>query len=327
MNGRKSNFLGDWAAVVLNAPDGFARWHAQIERLRVGWQLDDAFHLVREAKRLSLPQPQHALVLHSEAMLYAQLGDWTNVVKRLMQAIDGLEDTPYIEEGMGLLLDLGMILRVQGNFAGAQAAHEQVLELAVEMEDVSFQAEASAQLGLTALHQENFPDAIARFTQALTFQQRIGNQVEQARIHNHLGDCYRRREEIALAAEHLQQALELLPPDDPNSHLRGQILGNLGSVAFAQDDLAAAEQLWRTALAIFDEIGATFDKAGLLNNLGGLALQQERYDEAIVLLRESLALAEELGDERGQQEARMNLVLAVARRENIDLAALAAQPE
>lgn len=327
MSERKSDFLGDWAAVALNAPDGFARWHAQVERLRVGWQLDDAFHLVREAKRLSLPQPEHALVLHTEAMLYAQLGDWTNVVKRLMQAIDGLEDTPHVEEGMGLLLDLGMILRVQGNFPGAEAAHAQALALAVEIEDSSFQAEASAQLGLTALHQENFTEAIARFAEGLSFQQRVGNRVEQARIHNHLGDCYRRQEKAAVAEQHLQQALELLPPDDPNSHLRGQILGNLGGVAFVQDNLTAAEHLWRTALATFEKIGATFDKAGLLNNLGGLALQQERYAEAIVLLRESLALAEELGDERGQQEARINLVLAVARMENIDLAALAGQPE
>ncbi len=186
------DFIAAWAETVLATPQGFDLWHRQVESYRVAWQLDAALCLICEAKRLNLPNPAYSMVLQNEAMIYTQAGDWTRAVKTLIQAIDRLEDTPYVVEGLGLLLDLGMILRLQGNTAGAEAAHEQALELAEQIENESFRAEALAQLGLTELHQERFTAAIDHFERALVLLEQTDAVADMARVLNHLGDSYRR---------------------------------------------------------------------------------------------------------------------------------------
>lgn len=314
-----NDYLAAWAEIVLSDPDGFDRWHDQFERLRSGWQLHDAFLLIRAAKRVSLSDPERAWVLHGEAMLYAQTGDLAQATSKLSQAVQRLEGSPYIEEGVTFLLDLGMLFRLQGDLVRADVAHQQALQLAAETDNTSLRAEALTQQGLNALHRHQYDAAIPHFEQALAEYTAVGDQIEIARTFNHLGDSYRRLLEFDKARSYLEQALSLLPTDGTESHLRAQILGNLGTVAFGQGDLAHAESWWRESLRLLDKVDAIFDKTGLLNNLGGLAFEAGRYQDALDFYRESLELAIELGDEQGKREAGTNLLLTLDKLGEIDL--------
>ena len=79
MTVRTLGYLAEWLHLALENEDGVDRWQAHFDEVRVGWQLDEARGLLREAKRAALSQRGLAIVRYSEGMLYAQLGDWDQV--------------------------------------------------------------------------------------------------------------------------------------------------------------------------------------------------------------------------------------------------------
>jgi len=248
-------------------------------------------------------------VHHSEGMLHAQLGDWPRAVAQLMRAVDLLKDSPHVEDGIMILDDLGMVLRLQANHEGAQAAHEQALSLTQAIEHPRLIAEAWGQLGLDLEHRGDAEQAIKYFLQALAQYEVLDDQDEVARTLNHLGEVYWRTGDLDGALKTLEWALALAQARAGDAHLAAQIEGNLGNVHYEQGHLAEAEACWRSALATFDALNVVFDKVGLLNNLGGLTFSRQDYATALSYFQDSLALARDLGDERGINEALHNLAL------------------
>lgn len=301
------DYLAEWIHLALDMDDGFEEWEDAFDEARVAWQLEQAQRLLRESKQAALAQRERALVYHGEGMLHAQLGDWSRAVDQLMQAVDLLEDSPHVEEGIMILSDLGMVLRLQANHEGAQAAHEQALSLAQAIEHPRLIAEGWSQLGLDLEHRGEAEQAIGHFQQALAQYEALDDQEEVARTLNHLGEAYWRTDDLAAAYKTLERALAQARAGD--AYLAAQIEGNLGNVYYEQGHLAEAEACWRSALAAFDALNVVFDKVGLLNNLGGLAFSRQDYTTAQSYFQESLALARDLGDERGINEALHNVAV------------------
>ncbi len=309
MAARSLDYLAEWLHLALEDEDGVDHWQAHFDEVRVGWQLDQARGLLREAKRAALSRRGLAILRHSEGMLYAQLGDWDQAVHCLMRGVDLLEDSQYVEEGILILNDVGMVLRLQGEHRGAEAAHRQALSLAEEMGQSYLAAEALEHLGLDLEHRDQVDDAIQCFRRALAQRQALDDQEENlASTLNHLGEALWRQGDLAGAQDALQRASQILEAArDSGAYLAAQIRGNLGNVCYAQGDLAQAERHWQAALAAFNALGAVYDQVGLLNNLGGLALRRDEYAAALGRFRQSLALARDLGDQRGIVEALTNL--------------------
>jgi tetratricopeptide (TPR) repeat protein len=309
MIAERNEYLAEWLRLALATPDGYQCWQDAFEGARVGWQLGYAQRLLREVKQTELPMPASALLLHEEGMFYAQRGDWARAVERLWRAVETLEDSPYVVEGIAVLNDLGMLLRLRGNNEGAVAAHEQALSLAEAIDDSILKAEAREQLGLDLEHCGQFDQAIEHFQEALGQHVALSQQETIVRTLNHLGEAYWRCGNLDAARDALTQALALVRSGHADDYLAAQIMGNLGAVAYEVGDLLEAEKRWRAALETIDALGVVFDKVGLLNNLGGLAFGRGDYDGAASYYSESLALAQELGDERGIQEATHNLAM------------------
>lgn len=309
MNDEQVDFLAEWLYLALDRPGGFARWQDAFDHVRVQWQLEQAQRLLRLTKQSTLAARDRSLVYHAEGMLHAQRGDWSRAVDCLMRAVDLLEDSPHVEEGIAILNDLGMLLRLQGNHAGAWAAHEQALSLAQAIEHPRLVAVGLDQLGLDLEHQGEVSQAIEHFSRALAHCQALGDHEETARMLNHLGEAHWRNGDLAAARKSLQQAKAVLQAGVDNAYLAAQIEGNLGNVAYAANDLDEAEARWRSAMLAMDALGVVFDKIALLNNLGSLAYARLDYQTAADYYLESLSLAQELGDERGIQEALRNLAI------------------
>lgn len=142
------DYLTEWVQLALESDGKIDDWQTHFDQARVGWQLDQAQKLLRVARRTSLSRRGLALVRYGEGTLYAQLGEWNQAIKSFTQGVDLLEDSEYVDEGIWILNDLGMVLRLQGNYQGAEAAHQQALTLAQEIEQPYLIAEALEQLGL-----------------------------------------------------------------------------------------------------------------------------------------------------------------------------------
>lgn len=309
MKAGSADYLAEWLHQGFDGPNGFEQWQSAFDSARVSWQLPQAQRLLQTSKQVALSTRDRAMVCYAEGMLQAQLGDWQRSQDRLLRAIDLLEESPYAEEGIMILNDLGMILRLQGNHEGALAAHEQALSLAADLDDPRLLAEGWEQLGLDLEHQGEISPAIEYLHKALAQYDALGEQDESVRALNHLGEAYWRNGELRDARVYLEQAWELAHMGHGDAYLHAQISGNLGTVAYEEGDLAEAERQWQASLAAIDALGVVFDKVGLLNNLGGLAFSREEYETAATYYVESFSLAQELGDERGIEEATHNLAL------------------
>lgn len=233
MTTTSSDYLTEWVQLALENYERIDDWQAHFDQARVGWQLDQAQKLLRVAKRSSLSRRGLALVRYSEGTLNAQLGEWNRAVKSFMQGVDLLEDSEYVEEGIWILNDLGMVLRLQGNYQGAEAAHRQALSLAKEIDQPHLIAEALEQLGLDLEHRENVAEAIDYFRQALAQRETLDDEGERVHILNHLGRALWLQGDLSAAQETLQRALAILKTaDNPDIYLAAQIQANLGNVYY-----------------------------------------------------------------------------------------------
>jgi tetratricopeptide (TPR) repeat protein len=84
-------------------------------------------------------------------------------------------------------------------------------------------------------------------------------------------------------------------------------LNNLGDLAEAQGDYAAAQELFAESLALAQEMGSAFDIQHSYNNLGVVAYHLGDYARAAVLQEQQLALARERGSTTGSAWALYNL--------------------
>jgi tetratricopeptide (TPR) repeat protein len=316
----RNDYLSEWMHLALQQQAGIQAWQETFDGACVSWQLDRAQRLLREAKRTALTDRERATVYHGEGMHHAQLGDWSRAVDCMMAAVDLLEETEFVEDGILLLNDLGMVLRLQGNAAGADAAHQQALSLAREIEQPFLIADALEQIGLDKMHQKAFAVALDFFQEALSQREALGDRNGLVRTLNHLGDLRRQIGDLGAAREALERSRMLLVESDDAVYVAAQITANLGNVHFEEGALAEAEDCWRSALATFDALGAIFDRIAILNNLGGLAFQRHAYETALDYYGQSLALAYDLGDQRGLEAAMTNfaLVLEAGKKQNAD---------
>jgi tetratricopeptide (TPR) repeat protein len=311
VNWDSETYLAEWLFLAVANETSIALWFDTFDDTRVSWRLAQARRLLRGVKQLTLSASDRARVYHCEGMLEAQLGDWNRATERLTQAIDLLEGSQEVEDGVLILNDLGMVLRLQGNAEGARAAHEQALALAQAVENPYLTAESLSHVGLDLEHQGLADRAVGYFERALNAYEALGERQLMAFVLNHLGEALWRTGQLGEARRTLTAALDLLASASDDSYLRAQVEGNLGNVAYEEGDLDAAASRWQSALTSMDQLGVVFDKIGLLNNLGGLAYARADYGTALGFFQESLELAQELGDERGTQEALRNIALVM----------------
>jgi tetratricopeptide (TPR) repeat protein len=77
------------------------------------------------------------------------------------------------------------------------------------------------------------------------------------------------------------------------------ILGDLGNVAYCENNYLLARTLFGESLAIRKELGNKRGIASALGNLGNVAYQLSNYKQAFSLYEESLTIRQKLGDKMG----------------------------
>lgn len=190
---------------------------------------------------------------------------------------------------------LGRLAYLQGDYAVAERAHREALELA---HDDDARALALNGLGSVSYERGAHEDALTSFEESLALRVALEDRFGEGNVLNWIGltltDAGRHREAI----EMLERSLTVRRSIGDESGM-ARSLGWLGTVFRRLGEPERAEGLYREALAIHTVLGDRRGQAGLLGNLGLVERDLGNFASALSLLQEAEAIHAEIGDRWG----------------------------
>ena len=202
-----------------------------------------------------------------------------------------------IQARLRALAGLGRNLERQGCYARAEEMHEQLLGLAREQGDARWEARALDLLGLGALNQERYDEAMPLIQAAMAAFQRLGDESGVCRGHYSAGIIAYGRGDLATAAAYLEEDLA-------SRRNRGTVtnltvtLNPLGLVACDRGDRRAASIYLAESLSRWEQDGGA-NREGLAECLAAiarLAACHGRSETAASLYGASEALFNAIGE-------------------------------
>jgi adenylate cyclase len=194
-----------------------------------------------------------------------------------------------------VMLKLGQVLALVGEWQQAEEVYRQVLELAQGLSDHKSLAWCWTSLAELAGKQGLYAQAEEWLATARKIFGEKGDMVGLGQVLHDAGTLAAQQGKFDEARLQYQHSLEIRRQleDDPNI---SSLLSNLGILARLQGDRHSARSLQEEALAIRRKLGNKSAIAVSLNNLGNLALDQGDYQQAGEWLEEAVSLQREVGD-------------------------------
>jgi class 3 adenylate cyclase/predicted ATPase len=207
---------------------------------------------------------------------------------------------PLLKDGetIPVLLKLGQVLELVGEWDEAGGAYRQALELAIKSGDLKLQTLSQQALGNLLERQGDHDAALEWLKQARAGFAQLGDQAGVSDVLEDIGSVYWQQGDYEAARALTGESLKLCRALGDKMCI-AHALQNLGNVAFDQDDYDAAQTLYQESLELWRELGNRLGAANLLSNLGLVARNHGSYEAARELFDESLNMRRELGDRWG----------------------------
>ena len=245
-----------------------------------------------------------------------QLGHYDDAQALMLAALPAIQQGGALRDELTLLNNLGVLAKSQARFAEAMAHYDAARAIAQRIGDRSGEAMLLSNLGSAALAAGEFHRAAQDAQAAGRIWADLDEPAQLAAAWVNRAEAHRELGQLGLAQSLGEQALALLQARGER-RIRAIVLENLGRVAIAQGDPAAAAARLQAALALSREIGLRAIEASTLFDLGRLHTAQAAWAEAEAALDEAARLMQALGDPLGQldvQTARAELCLQDTRR-------------
>lgn len=146
------------------------------------------------------------------------------------------------------------------------------------MNETTLDPQTIAAEGQALFAQEQYQEAIARFSQAQQVYAEAGDELKSAEMLNNLGVALRRLDEHPKAAQALETARQIFHQHGDRER-EAQVLGNLGGLYSKMKQYAQSDTCYKTAVDIFGELD---DPVRQAKTLRGMAIMQfkrgDRYD-------------------------------------------------
>ncbi len=212
--------------------------------------------------------------------------------------LDRLEQTDQVRRERGFALtDLADALTDSGDYAGAQRAYEDGLEVAKALNDERAQGVSLGQLGTLAMREGRLDEAERCFREALELFQRLGEPAGEVIGWHQLGRVYQQARRWDDSERHYREAARIKEQQGMIGGANGATTtwNQLAIVTKNAGRPTAAEHWYRKANEVDRGFG---DRIGLSKGLSNLAnllqSQPTRLAEARRLAEESLAIMETL---------------------------------
>lgn len=194
-----------------------------------------------------------------------------------------------------LLLKLGAVLELRGDWAEAEAVFSEAVELAERLGDATAAARALAARADPVRKQGRFDSAVADLDAAGNSFEAVGDASGLGRVAHLLGNIAAQRGNYAEARRHCERSLEIRVAlgDGPGE---ASMLSNLAVIAEWQEDYDRAQGLNEQALELRTRLGDRWGTAVSHNNLGMIAYLRHDYEVARAHLQEAQRIELEVGD-------------------------------
>ncbi len=249
------------------------------------------------------------------AAFFRQDGPWADAATRHATAVQAAQTLGDRLAEAQARYDLGVVLRLSGDYPAAAKALEQALALFRDLGDRQGEANALSSLGNIRYVTGEYGDAAGVLAEALAIFCDLGDQLGQTNALSTQGAVRRQTGDYQGAAEALEEAAALcrrlgISQGEANA------LNHLGTVRRQTGDYQGAAEALEEAVEIYRDLGDRMGAANGLSFLGAVRQLKGDYQGAADALAEALAKFRELGNRAGQ--ANSLAFLGVVRRETGD---------
>lgn len=205
-----------------------------------------------------------------------------------------------------VMLHLGEVLRVVGQWDDVAEVYRGALELAQSSGDARIQARCHSAVGEFLRLKGDYPHAWEHLVEARALYESVDDKAGAAQVLHTGGTLAAQQGEYDLARARYAESLEMRRAlGDRDGEAR--LLNNLAIMAVYQADLATALNLHEASLEIRREVGDRFTIANSLSNLGDVLRSLGEFAAARARLEEAVALEREIGNRWGLANALNNL--------------------
>lgn len=230
-----------------------------------------------EAARAMAPPGRVSLVERSLALALHGVGREAEALRRAEVALAAA--TTARDEASSHNV-LGNQLRYLLRRDEARTSYERALALWRSLGDAGGEAIVLANLAFVAESEGDVDGAIRLALGAVDGHRRVGDAVEEGRVHGQLGMLYRRAGLEDLAVAHVEQALAVHRANGARQ-LLGIALLTLGNLHTHRSRFPAARRCYEEALAEFRAVGDRRGVVAALGNLGTIEKEAGWYDRAL----------------------------------------------
>ncbi|NNC75585.1 MAG: tetratricopeptide repeat protein, partial [Acidimicrobiia bacterium] len=198
-------------------------------------------------------------------------------------------------ERSSVLLKLGEVLELVGDWDRAEAVEREALDLAEAAGDLDAVGWCQVGLAEVARKQGRYDEAAELLNSAAARFGEVGNLAGRGRVLHLAGTIAAQRGDLDEAGRRYVDSLAIREEIGDRAGI-ASLLSNLGVVAEYSGDLAAARRNHERALATRIEVGDRWAIAVSNTNLGMIAVLEESFEEARDRFEEAMRLNEEVGD-------------------------------
>jgi predicted ATPase/class 3 adenylate cyclase len=198
-------------------------------------------------------------------------------------------------ERVEVLLELGKVLELVGEWDHARGTEASALELAEAIGDEGAQAWCEAAIAEVARKQNRYDEAAERLARAAAGFAAVGDEEGLGRVLHLEGTLAAQRGKLDEARSRYEQSLEVRRRLG-DVKMMASVLSNLGIVAEYEADFPLSRSLHEQALALRTELGDRWAIANSMTNLGMIATLEGRNEEARTHFEDAMRLNSEVGD-------------------------------
>ena len=188
---------------------------------------------------------------------------------------------------------------------------EQAKEMAINLNNQKYIANATNDLGNNNYYLGNFDLAIKNYLESVEANEKLNNQIGIAGCMNNIASVYVEQGNYDKALEYNFSALKIRQ-DNLASGLStvnqvAMSLGNIGRSYYYKGDLVKAMDYYKQSLKMSEESGNKNRIALMYNNIGSVYAEQKEYDKALDYFNKTYTIQYELGDKQMQALALNNI--------------------